>query len=143
MAIIRHALAVFMFPLLFVIACGDDADTNGSFTATPATSSTGSPVPESDLPLPDPWEIRIAEADGSREALLYVDDQASSFAWSPDGSRLAIATSEFAGTPITTTVRFVDLDGSQLRQVTRGTTIQDIEWTDKQRLRFSTYQAGL
>lgn len=113
-------------------ACGEEVEPNG------AVSPTASPIPEAELPLPDPWEVHIAATDGSEGRLVYADDRASGFAWSPDGSQLAIAAGDFEST----TIRFIGLDGEESASVTVNGSARRLSWSPDGRYVTTVLDAG-
>ncbi|MEK7247193.1 MAG: hypothetical protein AAB092_01850, partial [Chloroflexota bacterium] len=100
------------------MACDDD-------DGEPTPSSTATQAPVDELPIPDPWEVHIAAADGSGESMVYVDDRASDFEWSPDGTELAVATGDLDST----TVRFIGLDGKERAQATLDGSSYPLSWS--------------
>lgn len=115
--------------LVIAVACGDDDATgpSGSPASPKATPPGATPPfpPEAELPLPDPWELHVAAVDGSGETMVYADDRAGQVAWSPDGSQLAIATSDVDST----TVRFVRLDGEVRSESTLDGYVSGLDWS--------------
>lgn len=67
----------------------------------------------------------MAATDGSGETMVYVDDRASDFEWSPDGTELAIASGDLDST----TVRFVGLDGKERAQATHDGSSYTLSWS--------------
>ncbi len=131
MTAIKVAVAAALVSLLgWGAACGDDEAPNGSPSPTH--------IPEAELPLPDPWELHVAAADGSGETMVYTDDRASGFAWSPDGSQLAIAGGDYEST----TVRFVGLDGEESASVTVEGSARRLSWSPDGRYVTTVFDAG-
>lgn len=128
----KIGIATILISLLaLATACGDD-NTAQDVSETPASPT---PVPEAELPLPDPWEVHIAAADGSGETQVFVADRASWYEWSPDSSKLAIATQD----GVSTAIHFVALDGEELGQTTVDGSAGYLTWSPDGRYLVGTF----
>jgi Tol biopolymer transport system component len=131
MSAVTLRLALVLLGLLaFGAACGDDDSTTATQTPGPtatasAPAATRTPIPAANLPIPNPWELRIAGTNSSGEKLLYSSDLPLTYAWSPDGETIAVA----EGDQTTTTVRFLGLDGDEKASIDHNGYSQALSWS--------------
>lgn len=94
----------------------------------------------SSVPTSSNSEIHVVNSDGSGDVRVFSGPNVGGVpVWSPDSSSFAINTSDGnrAGLYV------ISADGTQVRQLTRGTNIDSISWLDNNRLHFSTFVGGL
>lgn len=119
--------------LALVAACGHD----NSEPASPTAAGTPTPA-ASKLPIPDPWELHVAAADGSGDEKLIASDRPFSFALSPDGSEVALS----AGTYTATTVRFLGLDGHERARSSHDGFSGGLDWSPDGRYLATVFTVG-
>jgi Tol biopolymer transport system component len=136
-AIKLGAVLLLALPLAMLAAsCSSDDDTASS---TPTSAAASATPGISALPIPDPYELHVAAADGSGDKTIFATDQPISAAISPDGSQIAVS----EGLYNSATVHFLNFDGTErARAIYNGGSEGQLKWSPDGRYLVSSFNTA-